>query len=154
MKLLKVLGAMGMAAFAASSVNGETASLAHCPNPTATKVQDIAKQFQIATECPVPPLYHMTTAEMVDGEVKFASQEDFEEAMVAGFFRIKRPDDLDMSVGREFAKTFTADSRYNQFGALDVVNGYLTSEFAQTVRFTLERDNWGKCHIAGKEFGH
>jgi hypothetical protein len=97
------------------------------------------------------PLYYMKTAEIKDGKLLFATEGDFQEAIEVGFFRIKAPDDLDLEVGRVFAKTFTSNPKYTEFGVLDVVNGYLKSEIAQTVRFTLERDNWSKCHVLGKE---
>lgn len=91
--------------------------------------------------------YQMTTAQIIKNEVVFTSKSDFEEAMKVGFFRIKTPDNLNLEVGRTFAKTFTSQQRYNEFGVLDVVNGYLQSEINQSVRFSLERDNWDKCHI-------
>ena len=97
------------------------------------------------------PVYHMITVPIVDGELVFNSDEEFKEAMRVGFFRIKTPDDLDLDAGRAFAKSFTSDPRYNQFGILDVVNGYLQSDIAQSVRFSLERDNWNKCHINQQE---
>ncbi|MBX7066900.1 MAG: hypothetical protein K1X28_06695 [Parachlamydiales bacterium] len=93
----------------------------------------------------------MVTVSMVNGEVAFESDDDFREAMKAGFFRIKAPEELDLESGRTFAKTFTSNPRYNQFGVLDVVNGYLHSEVAQTVRFTLERDHWNKCYVNLRE---
>ena len=96
-------------------------------------------------------VYHMITASIVDDEVVFNSDDDFNQAMKVGFFRIKAPADLDLEVGRAFAKTFTKDSRYNTFGELNVANGYLQSKVAQTVRFTLERDFWNKCHVNQKE---
>lgn len=96
-------------------------------------------------------MYYMTTASIVGNEVVFESDRDFQEAIHVGFFRIKAPDDLDLEVGRVFARTFTSIPRYREFGSLDVVNGYLKSEIAQTVRFTLERDNWSKCHVNQKE---
>ncbi len=97
------------------------------------------------------PIYHMVTATIIDKEVVFQSDEDFDEAMRAGFFRIKTPTDINLEVGRTFAKTFTSNPRYNQFGMLNVVNGYLQSEVAQTVRFTLDKDNWNKCHVDRQE---
>ena len=107
--------------------------------------------FLAAVHIYASPVYHMATAPIVNGEVVFNSDDDFQEAMHAGFFRIKTPADLNVEAGRVFAKTFTADPRYNQFGVLDVVNGYLQSEIAQTVRFALERDNWNKCHVHQQE---
>lgn len=97
------------------------------------------------------PIYHMVTANLVDGEVQFPSDAAFREAVNVGFFRIPAPKEMDLKVGELFAKTFTSDPKYNQFGVLDVVNGYLQSEQNQTVRFTLERDNWEKCHVNQKE---
>ena len=85
------------------------------------------------------------------GELVFNSNEEFAEAMRVGFFRIKSPDDINLEAGRAFAKNFTSDPRYNQFGILDVVNGYLQSDVSQSVRFSLERDNWEKCHIGQQE---
>lgn len=96
-------------------------------------------------------VYHMVTATMVDEKVHFPSKEAFHEAISVGFFRIKAPEEMDLKAGRAFAKTFTSNPRYNQFGVLDVVNGYLQSEQNQTVRFSLERDYWDKCHVNGKE---
>jgi isopenicillin N synthase-like dioxygenase len=93
----------------------------------------------------------MVTATIVDGEVVFSTDADFQEAMKVGFFRIKAPADLNLEAGRHFARTFTSNPRYQQFGVLDVVNGYLQSEIVQTVRFALERDNWNKCHVDQKE---
>lgn len=97
------------------------------------------------------PIYHMVTVPIIDGEVVFNSDEDFQEAMRVGFFRIKAPEHLNLEIGRLFARTFTLNPRYNQFGVLDVVNGYLQSEIAQTVRFTLERDHWNKCYVNQQE---
>lgn len=100
------------------------------------------------------PIYHMVTANLVDGEVQFPSDAAFHEAVNVGFFRIPAPKDMDLKVGELFAKTFTSEPKYHQFGVLDVVNGYLQSEESkgnQTVRFTLERDNWNKCHVNQKE---
>ncbi|MBX9923851.1 MAG: hypothetical protein K2Y01_07045 [Rhabdochlamydiaceae bacterium] len=108
--------------------------------------------FLIAdAETAATPMYYMKTASIVNEEVVFESDNDFEEAIKVGFFRIKAPQDLDLEVGRIFARTFTSDLRYREFGVLDVVNGYLKSDVAQTVRFTLERDNWDKCHVDQKE---
>ncbi|HSW86498.1 MAG TPA: 2OG-Fe(II) oxygenase family protein [Rhabdochlamydiaceae bacterium] len=97
------------------------------------------------------PVHHLVTASFVNGKVVFNSDEDFEEAMKIGFFRIKAPADLNLEAGRNFAKTFTSDPRYNQFGALDVVEGYRQSEIAQILLFCLESDNWNKCHINQQE---
>lgn len=104
-----------------------------------------------ASEIEPACVYHMITAPIVNDEVMFDSRDDFEEAMRVGFFRIKTPADLDLTAGRAFAKNFTSDPRYNQFGMLDVVNGYLQSDIAQSVRFSLERDNWNKCHVNRQE---
>lgn len=93
------------------------------------------------------PDYHMVTVSITNGEIFFDSNDDFREAMKVGFFRIKAPADLNLEAGRIFARTFTSNSRYNQFGVLDVVNGYLLSEVAQTVRFALESAHWNKCHV-------
>lgn len=93
------------------------------------------------------PDYHMVTVSIANGEVLFDSDDDFLEATKVGFFRIKAPSDLNLEAGRIFAKTFTSNSRYNQFGVLDVVNGYLLSGIAQTVRFALERAHWNKCYV-------
>lgn len=98
-----------------------------------------------------PVNYQMVTATLVEGEVQFPTQEAFLEATTVGFFRIKAPEEMDLNVGRAFAQTFTSNPRYHQFGALDVVNGYLQSEQNQTVRFSLERDNWNKCHVNKEE---
>lgn len=97
------------------------------------------------------PVYQMVTVPMIDGKVVFQSEDDLKEVMRTGFFRIKAPDGLNLEAGRLFARTFMSNPRYNQFGVLDVVNGYLQSEIAQTVRFTLERDHWNKCYIAQNE---
>lgn len=96
-------------------------------------------------------VYQMVTAILKNGEVCFLSDEGFKEAIEVGFFRIKAPKEMDLEAGRLFARTFTSNPRYTKFGVLDVVNGYLQSEQAQTVRFTLERDNWMKCHVDQKE---
>lgn len=97
--------------------------------------------------------YQMVTATIINEEVTFDTAENFDEAMRAGFFRIKTSEDLSefLSEGRLFARSFTQEPKYNQFGVLDVVNGYLQSETAQTVRFTLEEENWDKTHIQQKE---
>jgi hypothetical protein len=92
----------------------------------------------------------MVTAHLVEGEVVFNNDEDFQEAMKSGFFRIRAPADIPLEAGRHFARTFTSNPRYNQFGVLDVVNGYLQSEIAQTVRFSLEMDYWNQCHVDRK----
>ena len=97
------------------------------------------------------PVYHMITVPIVNGELVFNSDEEFKEAMRVGFFRIKTPADIDIEAGRAFAKSFTSDPRYHQFGMLDVVNGYLNSDAVQSVRFSLERDKWDKCHINQQE---
>lgn len=93
----------------------------------------------------------MVTATLENDKVCFPSQEAFSEAISVGFFRIKAPSEMDLKIGRAFAQTFTSIPKYNQFGVLDVVNGYLQSEQNQTIRFTLERDNWDKCHVNQKE---
>lgn len=62
--------------------------------------------------------------------------------MKVGFFRIETPADINLAAGREFAKNFTSDLCYNQFEMLDEVKGYLQSKIAQSVRFSLERDNY------------
>lgn len=93
------------------------------------------------------PVYRMITATLENDEVRFPSKQAFAEAIAVGFFLIKAPDEMDLKVGRAFAQTFASNPRFNQFGVLDVVNGYLQSEHNQTVRFTLERDNWNKCHV-------
>lgn len=109
----------------------------------------IQKQF---SEDPLTsPVYRMATADITEGKLNFPSEADCSEAMRVGFFRIKTPTDLDLEVGRTFAKTFTSNPRYNQFGVLNVANGYLQSEVAQTVRFTLDKDNWNKCHVDQRE---
>lgn len=93
--------------------------------------------------------YHMVTATIENEELTFSTPEDFDEAVWVGFFRIKSSEDLLelLKEGRLFAKSFTQNPKYNQFGVLDVVNGYLLSETAQTIRFTLEEENWNKIHI-------
>lgn len=101
-----------------------------------------------ATRGPADP-YKMVTAHIVDKKVVFNSDADFEEVKKVGFFRIKTPDNLDLELGRIFAKTFTSIPRYREFGALDIVNGYLQSDIAQTVRFSLERDFWNLQHSDG-----
>src|ERR1700722_6078463 len=83
-------------------------------------------------------IYQMVTATLEDDEVHFPSKEAFSEAITIGFFRIKAPNEMDLKAGRAFAQTFTSKPQYNQFGDLDVVNGYLQSEQNQTVRFSLE----------------
>jgi 2-oxoglutarate-Fe(II)-dependent oxygenase superfamily protein len=97
------------------------------------------------------PPYPMITVPLIEGEAVFQSDEDFNEVMRTGFFRIKAPEDLNLEAGRTFAKTFMSMPRYNQFGILDVVNGYLQSEIAQTVRFSLERDHWHRCYVDLKD---
>lgn len=99
----------------------------------------------------VEPIYHMVTAQLINGEVEFPSDSAFREAVNVGFFRIPAPTEMNLKVGQIFAQNFTSDPKYTQFGVLDVVNGYLQSEQNQTVRFTLERDNWNKCHLDQKE---
>lgn len=98
-----------------------------------------------------PQVYHMITAILEEGELRFPSDEAFKEATSVGFFRVKAPEDMDLEVGRIFAQTFPSNPTYQDFGILDVVNGRLQSKIAQTDRFSLERDNWDKCHIGGKE---
>ncbi len=88
------------------------------------------------------PTYHMITARLEYGEVTFDTPQQFAEAMNAGFFRIKAPTDLNLEIGRAFARTFTSNPRYNNFGKLDEFNGFLKSPIAQSVRFCLERDFW------------
>lgn len=95
--------------------------------------------------------YDMVTATLEDAEVQFPSDDAFQEAISVGFFRIKAPEDMDLEAGRSFARTFTSNPKYQDFGTLSVVDGLLRSKIAQTVRFTLERDHWNKCHIGGKE---
>lgn len=97
------------------------------------------------------PIYHMVTVPIVNGEIAFNSKEDFDEAMKVGFFRIKAPDDLNLEAGRKFAREFTSNPRYNQFGILNIANGYMQSQKLQSVRFSLEREYWNKCHIAQQE---
>lgn len=99
----------------------------------------------------ISPVYHMVTASMNGDDVVFPSNEAFLEAIKVGFFRIPVPQDVDVKIGEIFANSFTSDSKYTGFGELDVVNGLLKSDSNQTVRFTLERDNWDKCHINQKE---
>lgn len=95
--------------------------------------------------------YNMVTAKIFNDEVIFDSNKDFKEALSVGFFQIKTPKDLDLEKGRLFARTFTSIPRYSSFGVIDVVNGYLQSELAQTVRFSLDRKNWNKCHVDQRE---
>lgn len=103
------------------------------------------------TESEKVPVYHMITVPIINGDLVFDSNDDFKEAMKVGFFRIKTPADLNLETGRAFARNFTSDPRYNQFGMLDVVNGYLQSDISQSVRFSLERDHWNQCHIYQQE---
>lgn len=107
----------------------------------------------IAVTCEASATYQMVTARIDNGEVLFPSNDDFQEAMKVGFFRIKAPYILDLELGRTFARTFTKDSRYNTFGILDStqVNGYLQSDLNQSIRMSLERDYWDKCHMGGQE---
>ncbi|HXW53365.1 MAG TPA: 2OG-Fe(II) oxygenase family protein [Myxococcota bacterium] len=100
--------------------------------------------------------YHMKTAEIRDdGKLVFASDADFDEALAVGFFRVKRPSEIDISKSRDFAHSFTQDKKYTEFGMLDFVNGYLLSEKSQSVRFCLERDNWDRAYPAPvKTVGH
>ncbi|MDB2614407.1 hypothetical protein N9Y92_04560, partial [Chlamydiales bacterium] len=95
-------------------------------------------------------IYEMITAIIQNDEVIFGSENNFKEAMKVGFFRVKAPEGMNLKAGRLFASTFTSIPKYNQFGMLDVVNGYLQSPQNQTVRFSLEKDNWDKCHVDGK----
>lgn len=90
------------------------------------------------------PTYSMVSASLKDDEVVFTSQKEFDEAMSVGFFRIQTPQDLDVEVGRAFARTFTTNSRYTSFGMIDQINGFLRSDIAQSVRFSLERDYWNR----------
>lgn len=96
------------------------------------------------------PTYTMVTAHLHDGEVVFNSQKEFDEAMSVGFFRIETPKDLDVEVGRAFARTFTSNPRYNSFGMIDQINGFLRSDIAQSVRFALERDYWNRPAVDEK----
>lgn len=91
----------------------------------------------------------MVTARLEADEVVFENEQQFEEAMSVGFFRIKAPADLDLAVGRAFARSFTADLRYSSFGKIDEINGFLRSDKAQSVRFALERDYWNR-QVDGK----
>ncbi len=100
------------------------------------------------TSCPI---YQMVTAELLDDKVIFP-ENSFKEAMRVGFFRIKAPNDLNLEIGREFAKTFTSDPRYAKVGVIDAINGYLQSEINQTVRFTLERGKWNLKHEDGSSY--
>jgi hypothetical protein len=94
--------------------------------------------------------YSMKTAVIKDNEVVFASPEDFDEVLKVGFFRVKRPPEIDVAVTRKFAREFTSTPKYATFGALNEVNGFNTSEIVQSVRFCLERDYWDK-HKWGTE---
>lgn len=98
--------------------------------------------------------YHMVTAQLINGEIEFPSNEAFREAIKVGFFRIPAPKEIDLKVGQIFAQNFTSDPKYNQFGVIDVVNGYLQSEQNQTVRFTLERDRWSYYPAEIQKLGH
>ena len=90
--------------------------------------------------------YHMKTAEIRDGKLVFPTEADFDEALRFGFFRVKRPSEIDMSEARNFALRFTHDKEYTEFGMRNFVNGYLRSEKSQSVRFCLERDNWDQAY--------
>jgi hypothetical protein len=92
------------------------------------------------------PVYQMKTAEIVDDQLVFASTADFEEVLNVGFFRVKRPDDIDVAVTRKFAREFPYDPKYNQFGSIDPVSGYLIPGTSQTTRFCLERLYWDTVH--------
>ncbi len=96
-------------------------------------------------------IYKMVTATLENGEICFPSKDAFSEAISVGFFRVKAHAEMNLEIGRTFARTFTSTPKYNQFGVLNVVNGYLQSEQNQTVRFSLERDHWDKCHVNQKE---
>lgn len=88
--------------------------------------------------------YQMKTATFDGKDINFENPQDLEEVIKVGFFRIKRPENVDINVTREFARTFNQDPKYTNFGSTDPVNGYIQSELAQTIRFTLERDHWDK----------
>lgn len=90
------------------------------------------------------PLYTMKTAHLVGEEVLFDSVADFDEALNVGFCRIKTPDHVNVEAGRNFARTFNQMNKYKTFGNQGPVNGYILSELAQTVRFTLESEHWDK----------
>lgn len=130
--------------FAALSV-----SLALACNAAASSefFDPILQELDDAALGPVGEVYEMVTAEIRDGELCFASDEDFDEALHVGFFRIKCPAAIDLEVTRNFARSFPHNERYRQFGVLDVVNGFLQSQDNQTVRFTLERDHWDRCYV-------
>jgi isopenicillin N synthase-like dioxygenase len=95
-------------------------------------------------------IYYMKTAQIVDEELVFESKEDFDEVLRVGFFRIKRPQDIQIEISRRFAREFNNISKYKNFGSKDPVNGYILSELSQAIRFTLERDHWDKKAWASK----
>lgn len=96
-------------------------------------------------------VHHLVTASFVNEKVVFNSDEDFKKAMNIGFFRIKAPENLNLEAGRNFARTFTSDPRYRDFGSFDLIEGILHSNDAQLVRFCLESDHWNKCHVNQQE---
>jgi hypothetical protein len=95
---------------------------------------------------PATEVYHMRTAEIAFGELRFASVEDFDEALRVGFFRIKRPPNVSVNATRTLGRTFPDDIRYSGFGMIDIVNGYLLSKKSQGPRFQLDRDHWEKVY--------
>ncbi len=91
-------------------------------------------------------VYVMKTARLEEGKVVFDSESDFDEVLKVGFFRVKRPDNINIGATRKFNEDFYTSPKYREFGSLDPVNGFIESELAQTVRFTLERDYWNTNH--------
>jgi hypothetical protein len=87
-------------------------------------------------------MYCMKTADLVKGEVVFSSSADFDEAIEVGFFRIPIPQNVDVRQTRAFSKSFHGDSTYTDFKALSLADGFFRPDLAQSVHFSLERDNW------------
>lgn len=98
--------------------------------------------------------YSMVTAELSDTGLHFSSDEAFNEALRVGFFRIPTPKDIDLKVGRAFASTFPSDPTYSNYGKIDHVNGYLTTESFQLIRFELDRERWGVFPKEVQKLGH
>ncbi len=90
--------------------------------------------------------YTMVEAYLNNNKLEFESEEDFKEAISVGFFKLKKPESVDLEAGRRFAKSFSQDKKYIDVGVLNIAEGLLTSKENQTVRFTLEKSNWAKYY--------
>lgn len=93
-----------------------------------------------------PQPYHMITAQWMNNEIEFPSEDAFSEAMKIGFFRLPVPKEIDLEVGRLFARSFPEDTSYNNLGSIGVINGFYTGFLVhplfQAVRFQLDKEQW------------